>query len=122
MENKGEIVEFAESKTRSEEGILRSLRTCVQKHVARSFFFGVRVRVKTAVYSATYGNAWKMRAEVVSGCYLNTRGPYMSVHCTAWWYWKLNGSPPSNCCPLSESCTRASPASWKSLVGSMKRT
>ena len=33
----GEIVEYAESKTRSEEGILRSLRTCVQKHVARSF-------------------------------------------------------------------------------------
>jgi len=46
----------------------------------------------------------------------------MSVHCTAWWYWKLSGSPPSNCCPLRESCTRASPASWKSLVGSMKRT
>ena len=34
MENLGEIVEFEESKTRSEEGILRSLRTCVQKHVA----------------------------------------------------------------------------------------
>ena len=34
MENLGEIVEFAEeSETRSEEGILRSLRTCVQKHV-----------------------------------------------------------------------------------------
>jgi hypothetical protein len=33
-------VEFEESKTRSEEGILRSLRTCVQKHVARSFFLG----------------------------------------------------------------------------------
>ena len=47
MENLGEIVEFAESKTRSEEGILRSLRTCVQKHVARSFFFRVRVRVRT---------------------------------------------------------------------------
>jgi hypothetical protein len=31
LENKGEIVEFAESKTRSEEGILRSLRTSVQK-------------------------------------------------------------------------------------------
>ena len=29
-------MEFEESKTRSEEGILRSLRTCVQKHVARS--------------------------------------------------------------------------------------
>jgi hypothetical protein len=38
LENKGEIVEFEESKARSEEGILRSLRTCVQKHVARSFF------------------------------------------------------------------------------------
>jgi hypothetical protein len=38
LENLGEIVEFEESKTRSEEGIFRSLRTCVQKHVARSFF------------------------------------------------------------------------------------
>jgi hypothetical protein len=45
LENLGEIVEFEESKTRSEEGILRSLRTCVQKHVARSFLqslFGIR--------------------------------------------------------------------------------
>jgi hypothetical protein len=40
LENLGEIVEFEESKTRSEEGILRSLRSCVQKHVARSFFLG----------------------------------------------------------------------------------
>ena len=31
MENRGEIVEIAESKTRSEEEIVRSLRTCVQK-------------------------------------------------------------------------------------------
>ena len=48
LENLGEIVEFVESKTRSGEGILRSLRTCVQKHVAISFFFRVRVRVRTA--------------------------------------------------------------------------
>ena len=31
-------MEIAESKTRSEEGIIRSLRTCVQNHEARNLF------------------------------------------------------------------------------------
>jgi hypothetical protein len=39
LENLDEIVEFEESETRSEEGILRSLRTCVQKHTWREVFF-----------------------------------------------------------------------------------
>ena len=50
-------MEFEESETRSEEGILRSLRTCVQKHVARSFFFGsglgLRRRLDSANTAAT---------------------------------------------------------------------
>jgi hypothetical protein len=39
--DRGEIVEVEDSsKTRSEKRIIRSLRTCVQNHEARSLFLG----------------------------------------------------------------------------------